>query len=116
MYHGTTSNFTTFDTQRFNTRENSGDYVGEGFFFTDKESTAKKYGSSVMPVYLNLRNPLIINTENDGKKFRSTFLNMYQKGDKELRDLIGGDYDYFSIMKENPLQSVRSCKDGVMTD
>ena len=102
VYHGTTSNFTTFDTQRFNTRENSGDYVGEGFFFTDKESTAKKYGSSVMPVYLNLRNPLIINTENDGKKFRSTFLNMYQKGDKELRDLIGGDYDYFSIMKENP--------------
>ena len=102
VYHGTTSNFTTFDTQRFNTRENSGDYVGEGFFFTDKESTAKKYGSSVMPVYLNLRNPLIINTENDGKKIRSTFLNMYQKGDKELRDLIGGDYDYFSIMKENP--------------
>ena len=102
VYHGTTSNFTTFDTQRFNTRENSGDYVGEGFFFTDKESTAKKYGSSVMPVYLNLRNPLIINTENDGKKFRSTFLNMYQKGNKELRDLIGGDYDYFSIMKENP--------------
>lgn len=102
VYHGTTSNFTTFDTQRFNTRENSGDYVGEGFFFTDKESTAKKYGSNVMPVYLNLRNPLIINTENDGKKFRSTFLNMYQKGNKELRDLIGGDYDYFSIMKENP--------------
>ena len=102
VYHGTTSNFTTFDTQRFNTRENSGDYVGEGFFFTDKESTAKKYGSSVMPVYLNLRNPLIINTGNDGKKFRSTFLNMYQKGNKELRDLIGGDYDYFSIMKENP--------------
>ncbi len=102
VYHGTTSNFTTFDTQRFNTRENSGDYVGEGFFFTDKESTAKKYGSSIMPVYLNLRNPLIINTENDGKKFRSTFLNMYQKGNKKLRDLIGGDYDYFSIMKENP--------------
>lgn len=102
VYHGTNSDFTTFDTQRFNTRENSGDYVGEGFFFADKESTAKKYGSNVMPVYLNLRNPLIINTEQDGENFRSTFLNMYQKGDKELRDLIGGDYDYFSIMEENP--------------
>ena len=90
VYHGTTSNFTTFDTQRFNTRENSGDYVGEGFFFTDKESTAKKYGSSVMPVYLNLRNPLIINTENDGKKFITSFIFHVKSIPAALYKALGG--------------------------
>lgn len=103
VYHGANAeNITVFDENKFNNNEPSGDYVGEGFFFTKNKSTALKYGKNVMATYLNIRNPLIINTEQDAKKFRQTFLGKYENGDQKLRDLIGGDYDYFSIMKENP--------------
>lgn len=103
VYHGTNAeNITAFDENKFNTNEASGDYVGEGFFFTKNKSTAQKYGKNVISAYLNIRNPLTINTEQDAKKFRQTFLDKYENGDQELRDLIGGDYDYFSIMEENP--------------
>ena len=103
VYHGTNAeNITAFDENKFNTNEASGDYVGEGFFFTKNKSTEQKYGKNVISAYLNIRNPLTINTEQDAKKFRQTFLDKYENGDQELRDLIGGDYDYFSIMEENP--------------
>ena len=102
VYHGTDSNFTVFDRNSFNTNEPSGDYVGEGFFFSKSIGTAKKYGSNIISAYLNIRNPLVINTNEDAKNFRNTFFNMYQNGDQEIRDIIGGDYDYFSILEENP--------------
>lgn len=53
-------------------------------------------------MYLDIKNPLIINSEKDAISFRKSFLGMYKNGNQELRDLIGGDYDYFSIMAENP--------------
>lgn len=102
FYHGTDAEFTVFDPERFNTREPSGDYVGEGFFFSTDKNTARKYGKNVMPVYLRINNPLVIESPQDAKNFRNTFLGKYAEGDQELRDLLGGDYDYFSIMEENP--------------
>ena len=103
VYHGTNSNeFWAFDKSRYNSNEASGDYVGEGFFFTKNKYTARKYGKNVMPVYLDIKNPLIINNVKDANIFRNSFLGMYENGKQELRDLIGGDYDYFSIIEEDP--------------
>ncbi|MCD8180979.1 MAG: hypothetical protein LUF26_05810, partial [Firmicutes bacterium] len=102
VYHGTNSSFTVFDREKYNSNEPSGDYVGEGFYFSNSKYTARKYGNNVMPVYLEIKNPITINTEQDAKNFRNQFYGMYSAGKQELRDLIGGDYDYFEIIEENP--------------
>lgn len=102
VYHGTDSSFTVFDQSKYNSNEANGDYVGEGFFFASKPMAARKYGKNIMPSYLNIKNPIVINTEDDAKKFRNQFLGMFKDGEQELRELIGGDYDYFEIMENNP--------------
>lgn len=56
VYHGTNDIFYTFDIS--NLGSNSGDPGdrGAGFYFGDKD-TASSYGSILVPVFLNIRNP-----------------------------------------------------------
>lgn len=56
VYHGTNDTFYTFDIS--NLGSNSGDPGdrGAGFYFGDKD-TASFYGSILVPVFLNIRNP-----------------------------------------------------------
>ena len=61
VYHGTPNKFTTFERDR-NT-EDEGVY-GKGLYFTNWKSYAKEYGNTIMPVFLNVRNPRIV-AEND---------------------------------------------------
>ena len=87
VYHGTDEKFDTFSQDYFNTKEPKGDYIGEGFFFTSDYNKAEKYGSNVVSAYLNIENPLMIETEQDTEDLRNSF---------------GGLMEYFKIMKENP--------------
>lgn len=56
-YHGTDAGvFNEFDKGRIG--EASGlSMLGDGFYFSDRESTAKQYGKNVFPVYLKQLNP-----------------------------------------------------------
>lgn len=72
LYHGTASNFTVFDRERIT--QNYPNNIGDlGFYFTPYQTDARGYagnaagrvgGGSVMQVYLNLTNPLVV--EDDG--------------------------------------------------
>ncbi len=104
VYHGTNSNFNVFDPAKFNQNEQHGDYVGEAFFFADTIEKAQKYGNNVIPVYLSIKNPLIIDTESTAQKFREQFKGMFKEGNPKIRELIGGKYDYYEILKSNPRQ------------
>ena len=110
LYHGTNANdFTIFDKNKFNSNEPSGDYIGEGFYFTKNSITAKKYGNNVIKAYLDLENPIIINTEQDAKKFRESFDGLYKPktaDEIEMRNELrkyDKQYDYFQLKEENPV-------------
>jgi hypothetical protein len=108
VYHGGNGEYTVFDQKFFNTNEKSGDYVGEGFYFAKNKGTAYKYGTNIKEVYLNMTNPLIINTEQDAKTYRESFDGLYNPTEPEeirIRDEMrkySKTYDYHQLMKENP--------------
>jgi tRNA nucleotidyltransferase/poly(A) polymerase len=97
VYHGTNNKFDIFDINMINTNEKSGDYIGSGIYFTRYKDTALKYAKqavkkggglvNIISAYLNIEHPLIINNTSDAQK---------------LRDLFGGEFNYFSILDDNP--------------
>ena len=70
VFHGTKDNFTVFKHGQKN-KYDSG-YLGDGFYFTDSPNSAKEYAdwkhgddnnAHIMEVYLNITNPLIIESK-----------------------------------------------------
>jgi predicted ABC-type ATPase len=69
VYHGTNQDFSTFDLKtsgkRFNEEHNtngdSGDYGmwGVGFYFSPIKKFSQHYGSKVIKLFLNIRNPFV---------------------------------------------------------
>jgi hypothetical protein len=65
VYHGTNTEFTSFSKEKINSATGFGDF-GAGFYFTASHNTAKYYtlksdkGRFIMSVFLNIRNPFII--------------------------------------------------------
>lgn len=57
VFHGTNNDFDTFDKQRIG--ENFALSEG-GFFFTNDERQAGRYGDNVKEVYLDMKNPYIV--------------------------------------------------------
>lgn len=83
VYHGTNADFSEFDPEA---QGSSGQGSGEpGFFFEASPDNAARYtrqggGANVMPVYLSLKNPLIVERTNtkydyDGSYSRVAFAN-----------------------------------------
>lgn len=70
VYHGTGDDFHIFDIEQLGKSSGNKGWFGEGFYFTPWEGHAKGYASQaakktgnderVMPVYLNVRNPQVI--------------------------------------------------------
>ena len=69
VYHGTNQDFSTFDlktagkrfNEEHNTTSDSGDYGmwGVGFYFSPIKKFSQHYGSKVMKLFLNIRNPFV---------------------------------------------------------
>ena len=55
VYHGTKADFTVFDKNTFG--KNMFNAFGNGFYFTDKKSVTRSYGSNVIKAYLSIKNP-----------------------------------------------------------
>lgn len=97
VYHGTNTKFLKFDKKYINTIEPKGDYIGCGFYFTGDYYTALKYADSsvkkkggepnVIKAYLKIENPILINSAEDAKN---------------LRDIFGGEIEYYKLSKSNP--------------
>ena len=61
VYHGMESDFYEF---KHGKAIGSGDkfgYLGEAFYATNDEDVARTYGDSVIPIFLNLKNPYVVN-------------------------------------------------------
>lgn len=61
VYHGTESDFYEF---KHGKAIGSGDkfgYLGEAFYATNDEDVARTYGDRVIPIFLNLKNPYVVN-------------------------------------------------------
>ena len=77
MYHGTPNGeFYVFDRDRIGSTTDSG-WFGRGFYFTKKESVAKRYAgylksSNVKKVYLNVSNPFVIDYKVSSENVFST--------------------------------------------
>lgn len=85
FYHGTRANFTTFELQD---KPTFGRALGDGFYFTSSYEKAFKFangifskgkdrGGVIMPVYLRMQNPYVIEANAD----RTKWSNEYHKGD-----------------------------------
>jgi hypothetical protein len=78
-YHGTSFDIENFDINEFGKNENRGDYIGEGFFFTKDPDTAAKYAersgesANIIPVYLNMNNPMVVDNDFDMQEFTKDF-------------------------------------------
>ena len=68
VYYGTSGDFNVFDVNNFNKNEKSGDYIGEGFYFTNEKNKAKQYGFNTKSFFLKSKNPILINDYNYFKK------------------------------------------------
>lgn len=62
VYHGTNHNFEDFQKYAINSNTNTNGSFGPGFYFTEIPSDAEYYGKKIFKVYLNLENPLIVNS------------------------------------------------------
>lgn len=67
VYHGTTKEFTEFDLEKTGSSTDTGMW-GKGFYFTDNIDYASNYAKEdgkLMSLFLNIRNPLYINSKSD---------------------------------------------------
>jgi hypothetical protein len=86
VYHGTGSDIHAFDVKKVGSKHAdvldeaglTGEVDGALFYFTDDIATAEWYaldsdggsgGANIMPVYLSLNNPLIVNFRGEGREY-----------------------------------------------
>lgn len=58
-YHGTNAQFAEFQEDFISSNSGNIGWFGKGFYFTDNETLAKSYGSTIRKCYLDIRNPFI---------------------------------------------------------
>lgn len=65
VYHGTNAKMTTFDVKPFSIYWGGKELNFKAFYFTDNESVAESYGRNVMPVYLSMQRPKIVDAKGE---------------------------------------------------
>ena len=59
VYHGTGTNFDTFD------KEKAGNgWLGKGFYFTPDKDVARSFGKNIKENYINVKNPFVVEGHN----------------------------------------------------
>lgn len=146
VYHGTNSDFYTFDMNRIGV---NGLALGPGFYFAETNELAQGYGDKVMPVYLMAKNPTLSATKRtitkaqvikvieDMEGYDEYFLSNYGDAEYEGRravlnaalddiyttskndaDIIGAIVNVGGVDRDAVMQSViaRTGKDGFVSD
>ena len=92
VYHGTNSDFTKFSLEKVGSNVDYGMW-GSGFYFSPVRSFSKYYGSKILKLFLNIRNPFVRNPNTQGSK--SQFKPVYGKEESiELRnEILNANYD-----------------------
>ena len=112
-YHGTVGEFEQFDPARMGTRTDKG-YYGRGFYFSDAPWYAGNYagdvmgeGGAMMPVYLKIENPLVIDWSLPSAKVPRSLLpylpdKMTTFGGREFPTEWISMQDFVSISRKDP--------------
>ena len=108
VYHGTSKEFTVFSLEKVGSNVDYGMW-GSGFYFSPLKSFSKNYGSKLLKLFLNIRNPFVRNPSIQGSK--SQFKPVYGKDESiELRNkIINSNYDgvlQFESGEKNPLTQI----------
>lgn len=116
MYHGSPNNFTQFSRDKIGSSTDSG-MLGRGFYFTPNLEYAKTYSvrgdnrGGVLSVYLNIKNPYVINTKSDLNTFNEIYLG---GADKLLEYYVKNNLRGFTKAQRNLFEknTQRLIKDG----
>lgn len=108
VYHGTNSDFTKFSLEKVGSNVDYGMW-GSGFYFSPLKSFSKHYGSKLLKLFLNIRNPFVRNPSIQGSK--SQFKSVYGKeASLHLRnEILSYNYDgvlQFESGEKNPLTQI----------
>jgi hypothetical protein len=108
VYHGTNSDFTKFSLEKVGSNVDYGMW-GSGFYFSPLRSFSKNYGSKVLKLFLNIRNPFVRNPNIQGSN--SQFKPVYGKeASLNLRnEILSNNYDgvlQFESGNKNPLTQI----------
>lgn len=97
VYHGTQSDpFHTFDPNRLASNTGNEGWYGSGHYFTPDEYTASEYGDTEIPVFLNIRNPMLEDGESIGQYAKKV-------GHKVDIDILDFNYIADLVVEINPL-------------
>ena len=106
VYHGTDNSFTVFDISLAG--QNSYNFYGDGFYFSDKKKGARNYGDNIIPAYLDIKNPYYA-TEKDAGRINPKKL-IEQKYDGIIIKSPSGE----NFVVFNPTQ-IKSATDNIGT-
>ncbi len=92
VYHGTNSDFTKFNLEKVGSNVDYGMW-GSGFYFSPLKSFSKYYGSKILKLFLNIRNPFVRNPNLQGSN--AQFKSVYSKeASLNLRnEILSYNYD-----------------------
>ena len=76
-YHGSAKKFDKFDLSKVNTGTNDGGMFGKGIYFTESPELAKAWNDTgyLYKVKLNIKNPIILETDEDRENFFAEYSN-----------------------------------------
>jgi hypothetical protein len=92
VYHGTNQKFTVFSLDKVGSNVDYGMW-GSGFYFSPIKSFSKGYGSTLLKIFLNIKNPFVRNPNITGTK--TQFKPVYGKEESlQLRnEILSANYD-----------------------
>ena len=131
MYHGTNIEFDTFNINKMR----SG-WLSKGFYFTESKEEAKHYGKIILPVYLKIEHPFIIegDTVNDdgtvnwSRSTKEQLIDKYPEianiDNKDISnflynkgyDAIINSFNLVTVFNPNQIKSVNNNGDFSITD
>jgi hypothetical protein len=108
VYHGTNSDFTKFSLEKVGSSVDYGMW-GSGFYFSPLRSFSKYYGSKILKLFLNIRNPFVRNPNIQGST--AQFKSVYGKeASLNLRnEILSYNYDgvfQYESGQKNPLTQI----------
>ncbi len=98
VYHGTSKDFEEFDIEKSGSKGNVA--YGKGVYFTPDKEVADRFGEKTKEVYLNIKKPFIIQTDEDLEKMIEFKMEAKQK-----------KVDVSTIIKSNGYDGVISYED-----
>lgn len=117
FYHGTDNDFSVFESGASAWRMTPGEYgPSEGIWFADSRGAARDYGENVMPVFLDIRNPLNLKNGSNAKRMAEYVDAPHASGKIQRGQLVDLEGEGLDIQNEIMKQAMSDDYDSVITN